>query len=716
MTTNQDKMGTTISKLNSVTLATLIALAPATAIAGKNELVSNAYTGAAANGNSIFPSISANGRYVAFASTANNLVPGDTNNRQDMFVYDRETGQMQRVSVASDGAQANSDTSFHVSISADGRYVAFESAASNLVAGDTNGQLDAFVHDRLTGVTERVSIASNGAQGNQVSSSPNISADGRYVTFYTSASLAGNPFGITAVMVRDRLLGTTEWVSAPLSGNGYANAPSISADGRYVAFVALGEYLPGSTTKGYQIYVKDRQTNSYYVASVSGSGAYSNKSPNWPKISADGRFVTFMSQATNLTSHPVSSVLTNIYIRDLQLNTTEIVSASLDGTNPTSASHIVGGANVISADGRYVVFYSGANNLVSGDTSTNNWDVFVRDRQNGTTERVSLTETDEQANDRSDGAGVSADGRYVVFHSRASNLVANDANGAVIDVFVRDRVNNQPPFAFAGYDQLVEATAVQTPVTLDGSGSSDPDGDELSFTWTGAFGIDTGMSPVINLGLGSYAIQMSVDDGKGGIASDDVNIIVQDTTSPTLNVPADVAVTATGPSTTVNLGDATATDIFLPVNVTNDAPEGFPVGTTVVTWTATDANGNVSNATQNVSATYEFGGFLSPLKAGGTYKIGRTLPVKFQLFYADGSLVTDATATITVQQLSSGQVVGDPIVVEATNNPDGGNTFTFTDDHYQYNLNTGFASKGAYRIMVDVGDGSPLKMIDIAFK
>lgn len=713
MTTNQHKTGTVMPKLNSLALATLVAMAPAAAFAGKNELISNAHTGAAGNGNSFYPGISANGRYVAFASTSSNLVPGDTNNRQDIFVYDRELGQTERVSVASDGTQANGESSIYVTMSADGRYVAFESIASNLVAGDTNGQIDAFVHDRLTGVTERVSVATNGAQGNRYSGYPAISADGRFVAFYTGASLAGNPFGQQGILVRDRLLGTTEWATRPLSGTASAVGPSISADGRYIAFIGQGEFLPGSAAKGSQVYVVDRQSGAFEAVSVSDSGVYANRGSHTPTISADGRYVVFNSQSWNLTSDRVSQAYENVYIRDRQTRKTELVSATLDGSMPLGTSR-AGFNNSMSADGRYVVFFSLANNLVGGDT--NAYDVFVRDRQSRVIERISLTELDAEANGYNYGGSISADARYVTFYSTATNLTANDGNGAALDVFVRDRVNNQPPFAFAGYDQLVEATAVQTPVTLDGAGSSDPDGDVLTYTWTGAFGIATGVSPVVNFGLGSYAIQMSVDDGKGGIASDDVNVIVQDTTAPTLNVPADISVTATGPSTTVNLGDATATDIFLPVNVTNDAPGTFPVGSTTVTWSATDANGNVSNATQTVSVVYKFGGFLSPLKAGGVYKIGRTLPVKFQLFYADGSLVTDATATITVQKLSSGEVVGEPIVVEATNNPDGGNTFRFTDDHYQYNLNTGFAGKGEYRIMVDLGDGSPLKMIDIAFK
>src|SRR5690606_11863360 len=138
--------------------------------------------GTQADRNSLVPSISADGRFVAFQSVATNLVPGDTNGNNDVFVHDRQTGVTQRVSVASDGAQGNG-ISTTASISADGRFVAFQSAASNLVPGDTNGATDVFVHDRQTGVTERVSVASDGAQGNANTSEASLSADGRYVAF-----------------------------------------------------------------------------------------------------------------------------------------------------------------------------------------------------------------------------------------------------------------------------------------------------------------------------------------------------------------------------------------------------------------------------------------------------------------------------------------------------------------------------------------------------
>src|SRR3990170_4042101 len=154
---------------------------------GVTQRVSVASDGSQGNKGSGSPSISADGRYVAFASYASNLVSGDTNDWDDIFVHDRQTGSTQRVSVASDGSQGNRD-SYCSSISADGRYVAFDSYASNLVSGDTNSSWDIFVHDRQTGSTQRVSVASDSSQGNDGSDWPSISADGRYVAFGSSAS------------------------------------------------------------------------------------------------------------------------------------------------------------------------------------------------------------------------------------------------------------------------------------------------------------------------------------------------------------------------------------------------------------------------------------------------------------------------------------------------------------------------------------------------
>ncbi|MGH2537890.1 MAG: TolB family protein, partial [Candidatus Promineifilaceae bacterium] len=150
---------------------------------GQTSLVSIASDGTQGNYDSGLSSVSADGRYVAFTSGASNLVAGDTNGLFDVFVHDRDSGQTSRVSVASDGAEGNGVSDWP-SISADGRYVAFQSLASNLVGDDTNGYLDVFIHDRDSGQTSRVSVAWDGDEGNGDSWEPSISADGRYVAFH----------------------------------------------------------------------------------------------------------------------------------------------------------------------------------------------------------------------------------------------------------------------------------------------------------------------------------------------------------------------------------------------------------------------------------------------------------------------------------------------------------------------------------------------------
>src|SRR4028118_979753 len=205
------------------------------------------------NDRSSFPSISTDGRFVAFASDASNIVPGDTNNRSDIFVRDTLTNTTTRVSLDSAGNQGNRDSSFP-SISADGRFVAFASDASNIVPGDTNNRSDIFVRDRLTNTTTRVSVDSAGNQGNRDSNYPSISADGRFVAFESDASniVPGDTNNSHDIFVRDTLTNTTTRVSvdsADNQGNGYSNTPSISADGRFVAFFFLC-LQPGA--RGYQ--------------------------------------------------------------------------------------------------------------------------------------------------------------------------------------------------------------------------------------------------------------------------------------------------------------------------------------------------------------------------------------------------------------------------------------------------------------------------------
>ena len=215
-----------------------------------------------ANGHCGDPVITADGRYVAFGSAASNLVPGDTNGYWDVFVHDRQTGVTTRVSVDSAGLQGNGVSS-HPSIGADGRFVAFESSASDLVPGDTNNKLDVFVHDRHTGETTRVSVTSTGMQGDSHSRWPWISADGLRVAFesYASNLVAGDTNGATDAFVHDRQTGET-WrasvSSAGVQGNSISDRVAISADGRCVSFASYADNLvPGDTNWKKDVFVRD---------------------------------------------------------------------------------------------------------------------------------------------------------------------------------------------------------------------------------------------------------------------------------------------------------------------------------------------------------------------------------------------------------------------------------------------------------------------------
>jgi hypothetical protein len=228
---------------------------------GATTRVSVSSVGGQGNDFSSGPALSADGRYVAFESTASNLVAGDTNGSGDVFVHDRQTGATTRVSVSSTGEQGNGN-SFRAALSADGRYVAFESTASNLVAGDTNGTSDIFVHDRQTGATTRVSVSSAGEQGNNNSFRSALSANGRYVAFYSLASnlVAGDTNGRWDVFVHDRQTGVTRRVSvssAGVQGNHDSMWPALSADGRYVAFDSVASNLvPGDTNETWDVFIR----------------------------------------------------------------------------------------------------------------------------------------------------------------------------------------------------------------------------------------------------------------------------------------------------------------------------------------------------------------------------------------------------------------------------------------------------------------------------
>jgi len=394
--------------------------------------------GAQGNSNSGFPRISVDGRHIAFLSAATNLVPGGTNGLFQVFVHDIQSGQTELVSVNSSGVQGNL-ASEYVELSADGRFVAFSSSATNLVPGDTNGKDDIFVRDRLAGQTWRVSVDSSGAQADDLSLNPVLSADGRYVAFYGNATnlVAGDTNGVNDVFVHDLLTGETTRVSVDSSGaqaNGPSALPAISADGRYVAFNSLATNLVANDTNGtWDTFVHDRVTGETTLVDVDSNGVQGSVfTTSQPSISADGRYVAFVSFASNLVPNDTNNAQ-DVFVHDRITGRTSRV--SVDSTRQQGNDNSYGPR--LSPDGRFVAFNSAATNLVAGDANGRT-DVFVRDLLTFQTQLISVDTAGVQADADSYDPSFSADGRYVAFYGYASNLVPDDTNSSE-DVFLRDR-------------------------------------------------------------------------------------------------------------------------------------------------------------------------------------------------------------------------------------------------------------------------------------
>jgi Tol biopolymer transport system component len=398
--------------------------------------VSASSGGAEGNDHSWFHQISADGRFVAFRSSASNLVPGDGNGKSDIFVRDLQAGSTERVSVSTTGGDGNGTTNF-LSISADGRFVAFDSFATNLVSGDTNGKTDIFVRDRETGITTLASLTSSGGQAASSSGDPSISADGARVAFESGAAnlVPGDANGAMDVFVRDRLTNATILASATPAGgtgNGRSHDGAISSDGRFVAFRSdASDLVPDDTNGVSDIFVRDLQAGITERVSVSPEEAEANRHSYSPSISGDGRFVAFHSTASNFFAFD-SRFTPNVFVRDRVTADTILVSRAWYELFPAQGEEAA-----ITPDGRFVAFWSRSANLVPGDTNSEP-DVFVRDLLASTTTRVSLSDAGTEVAGGGGTPSISADGRFVVFTSYDTTLVAGDAN-ARTDVFVRDR-------------------------------------------------------------------------------------------------------------------------------------------------------------------------------------------------------------------------------------------------------------------------------------
>jgi hypothetical protein len=384
-----------------------------------------------ANGDDGASALSADGRFVVFNTNGTNLLPGPGGY---LYVRDTLTGDTEQVDVAVDGTKPNGFPQI-AAISADGRYVAFESAASNLVANDTNSATDVFVRDRKLKTTSLVSVASNGGPTNGVAKAPAISADGRYVAFYSDATnlLASATNLNYNVYVRDLVAGVTTRISDKSDGSGGGGAnPVISGDGRYVAFDSNLPLMPGDN--GMQmIYRRDRSTGTLARVSQSTGGGAPNSNSSYPTISSDGSKVAFVSWASDLVGGD-SNNGGDIFVRDMVSGST--VMASLN----SSGGLIGGGVDtdaprpMISADGRYVAFESPKSDVVPGDTNGKR-DIFLRDLVGQATTRVVSRVDGGQPTGDSRSPMISAHGERIAFNSVSPGLVIGDPDD-LSDVFL----------------------------------------------------------------------------------------------------------------------------------------------------------------------------------------------------------------------------------------------------------------------------------------
>jgi Tol biopolymer transport system component len=420
-----------------VLIAIAFILSSAAVVAADTTLISRSSQKSQSNGASGEPATSETGQFVAFRSSATNLDSERCDNGVNhIFVSDWNTGTIRCVSLNSNGREGDQD-SLAPSISADGQFIAFTSTATNLTGNKCdNGFSHVYVRDRTTGTTRCVSVNSNGHEGNQHSHAPSISADGTLIAFDSSATnLAGDKCdnGFNHVFVHDLTAGTIQCVSVRSGGdegNGDSFDPSISADGRVVVFQSTATNLADRCSNGNShIYLHNLVTGETSCISVNNDGKQSNGNSALARISGDGRFVSFQSNPTNFTAR-CSNGFIHIFVRDTLAERTTCASIDNHGNEGNQDSV----QPSISSDGRFVAFSSAASNLTGNRCTAGNLQVFVRDRADETTKCASLGPKNVEGNSESINPSISANGTLVTFESDSNNLVKKDTNG-LRDVF-----------------------------------------------------------------------------------------------------------------------------------------------------------------------------------------------------------------------------------------------------------------------------------------
>ena len=701
------------------------------------------------------PSLSADGRYTTYASDATTLGTGDTNSVRDIFLYDNLTAGVRRLSLSQQGAQSNGASNNPV-LSSNGTYVAFSSDATNLALDDTNGFSDIYVVNVLTGVITRISLSTAGAAANGSNFKPAISATGRYIAWESNATnllAAGTTVGVTHIYLRDRDVSASgtfdtagnvstvlvsQATGAATPGDGNSIQASISADGQYVAFASDATNLGGTVGGGFRnIYLRDVTNSTTTLASIGVAAAASNGSSRAPSLnrnpgvsaglSADGRYIAFGSEASNLIAADTNAV-SDIFVFDRVLSTitrVSVSSAGAEATDPSPAApdQRLGSINpTISSTGRYVAFASLANNLTPGDAigrrltpdedANSAMDVFVMDRDvsgSGTYDTAANIATTMVSKNRfgyqtlnllgtaSTAASdiypvISADGRWVAFPSDAENtagLVHGATNrrspdlNTFRDVFLHDRRINALPSATTPPSVSITSPVtgttypVNSALTLVGSASA-PAGTIASVQFfvngtslgtDATFPYNAVWTPTA---VGSFALSALVTDSFGNQATSanvSITIAAVSPTSPTVSIssPANGASLFANGATTVS---ASATDAdgtiasvqFFANGVSIGSDNTFPysiqftptaTGSYTLTAVATDNGGNQTTTTGAGSPSVTVTNLSAPA-------ISITSPTPVQINSATTITATTTTAgsIASVQFLANGTALG----------------------------------------------------------
>ncbi|MDH5219110.1 MAG: hypothetical protein OEX19_15510, partial [Gammaproteobacteria bacterium] len=462
---NMKKTSFMLSAISSALLMASTAMAADTMLASvsSNGLI-------AGNDASSSPAVSGNGRYVVFDTSATTLGPS-SNGQQQILRKDLLTGAIENVSVSS-AEVLGTQYSFGASINDDGQRVVFSTYANNF-DGLPHIYSDVAVRDVANGTTTVISRNSAGQVLNGSSDQASISGNGQVIAFVSVATnlIANDTNGVSDIFVKDLQSGSIERISVSTGGlqaNAGSIKPSISADGRYVAFASAASNLVSGDTNGqYDIYVHDRQLRTTRLVSLNNNGVIGDKKSDQPTISDDGRYIAFHSFSTNLDTS-ITTRSFNIFVRDLINGKTKLISRASNGDHATSIS-----INAkISGDGRFVSYITRATNIATPDNNTG-YDIVVYDQITNHSEFATVNTAGQQVNSAiSFIHDINKDGSTVVFASGASNL-SSIATANIVDVFTRHRDLNINPVANAGSYAPIECSGTTTPVQLNGNGSSD---------------------------------------------------------------------------------------------------------------------------------------------------------------------------------------------------------------------------------------------------